>query len=646
MKLFQRSLIASLLVLAVTSTSQATDVTDPAELFPADTLAYAELHELATVAPQLAALFKGTPLEDSFAFIDGRRNAARTPHDLTGKPELAILGLLATPELAAELKKLRGAAAGLTGFTSRGEPQGAVAVLTGDSPAVGLAARAFLTMSTVRKVAAVGDVPVYQFRQPSFTYDPNDGRQKLANDKPPSEGPYEATFAYTPGVFVVGTNREAVGDVVTRFQGKGKGSLASHPAFKEAAASYRKPGAFYFANVPEFCTKYDAARANGLGSAEPDAYGWFKLIVNAKSVRYLTGSAGYRNGGLAVSLGGAFDPAQKSPLFDLLSGPGTKVELLHHAPTPATVAVALTLPEKDRATTVIGFLDAIAKANGELGRLPGEAVREMEAKYKLSISNELLGKVQSMTIALPAKQTLSKGAVSLPTLVLHTEGTAAAAAWEDFLPKLVADLNKGELPQPSLETINGVKVLSLPGTGLPWKSAIHYARKDSIIIIGLDRSVVAAAASLDGARAVAGLNAVAVAQANDKPALVGAVGLGPVLRALSEPSHSEGPAAPAAPALRAPGNRLRDEEAAETEQKESEEKAWVAFLKAVEGLPPATLTVHRVRNELKVEVWQSSVQGGGPTQVVTAGVEWFDKLLDRGGNPNGYQFNRIRRFRK
>src|SRR5262249_42736903 len=127
-----------------------------------------------------------------------------------------------------------------------------------------------------------------------------------------------------------------------------------------------------------FCAKYDAIQKNLGGQAEPDAYGWFKLVVNARAMRYLAGSMRVRDGGVALTVGGSFDPAQRSPLLDFLAGSGTQIEMLRHAPRPATFACTVTFPEKDRAATVIRFIDAIAKADGGLGRLPSEAVEEWE----------------------------------------------------------------------------------------------------------------------------------------------------------------------------------------------------------------------------------------------------------------------------
>lgn len=646
-----RFVIASALAVVFASSGRATDVTDPADLFPPGTLAYAELHDPATVGPQLAAVFKGTVIEDSIPFIHNRRDKTKDPRDITGKDQLALLGLLASPEMAAEFKKLGGVAVGLTGFTEQGDPQVAVAVLTGDSPAAGLIARAFLTMTTVRKVGAVGDVPVYQFRQPAMGYDPN-GRPMLQNDKPPTEGPYEATFAYLPGLFVVGTGKAAVGEVVSRFQGTAKGALAATPAFKEAAAAHRKPGLFYFVNTPEFCAKYEESLRKSDGPIEPDALAWFRLVANARAVRYAAGCARFRDGGLAVTVGGAFDPAVKSPLLGLLSGPGAKVELLRD--TPTTFAVAVTLPETDRAAAVIGFLDATAKATGELGRLPGEAVKELEAKYKIAVADGLIGKTRAVAVVMPVKQELPKGARPLPLFVLHTDSPDAALAWEDFLPKLIGDIGGAAPPQPASEVIGGVKVLSLPGGGLPWNAAVHYARKDATLVIGLDRKLVAGVVAGESA----GGHGVVIPP-GDTPAALGTLGLGGVIRLLTETTRPTGPVVPLGPAKPATtvprrggfseelsvgpgGGRVPTGE----EQKKDEAKAWEALLAAVDGLPATTVTARRTGNELRFELWQPKVQGGGLAPVVNAGVAWFDKLLNRTANPNpGYGYPRLGHFR-
>ena len=179
------TLRAALAVVAAAAPVRAADVADPADLFPPTTLAYAELHDPGAFAPQAAAAAKGSALEDGLAFVHKRRDAATDVRDLTGKDELGLLALFTSPEMLAEAKRVRGVAAGLVGFTDLGQPECAVAVLAGESNAVGLAARAYLaTDGQLRRVGTVGaaKVPVYQYRTPMMKYD-NTGRPSV-DDKP------------------------------------------------------------------------------------------------------------------------------------------------------------------------------------------------------------------------------------------------------------------------------------------------------------------------------------------------------------------------------------------------------------------------------------------------------------------------------
>lgn len=627
----RRTVVPVVLLAVVGPAAVAADPPDPARLFPADTLAYAELHDPAAVAPALAGLVRGSALEDGLAFVHKRKDAATDPRDLA-KDELGFLALLGAPELAAELPKLR-IAAGLTGFTDRGEARGAVAVLTDQSPAAGLVARGFLTTAGVRKVGAVGDVPVYQYRRPTLIYDQVENRQKLDNSKPPSPGDAEPTFAYLPGLFVAGTDVPAVGAVVERFRGKGD-ALAGAALFREAVASHRQPGLFFFADAPRFCAAYDkGVKAAGRG-VEPDALGWFKLVADIRAVRFVAGVVRVRDGGLAVSAAAAFDPAKPSPLVNFLTGATADAGLLRYAPGPAGFAAVVGLPPKDRPAAVMGMLDALAKAGGGLGPLPSERAKELDAKGGGVPTADLAAGVRAVTVVLPARLDVPKGAVPLPVFVLHTDSGEAAGAWAGFLPRLAGNLAKAETPQPSAEPVGGVKVYSLPAAGLPWGAPLHYAQKDAAVAVGLDRAVVAAALAGDAAGSVVGKGGGPKADG----AAVGVVSPGAVLRAL-DAAGSDGPAVTPTPGGGPPrmrGARFRGgpNPGSDAKQNEAETKAWEALLKAADGLPPGVLTVWREGNAVRAELWQPKAAGGGLAPAVTAAVGWFDLRLNRSPDPN------------
>ncbi|MFM8274182.1 MAG: hypothetical protein ACKODX_17885, partial [Gemmata sp.] len=543
-----RTPLLALAALALSGPGARAAPPDVADLFPADTLVYAELHGPAELGPQLAALFKGTLLEDDIPLVHGKKDGAKTLGELKGHHDLARLALLLSPEVLSEFRKLGGVALGLTGFNAQGRPELALAALTGDSAAAGLAARAFVTATpTLRRVGEVSAVPVFQHRAPVVQYDPI-GAPKLGAEKP-KEGAYEFTAAYTPGLFVVGTSRAALAPVVARFKGEAKGGLTAADGFKAAAAEYRKPGLFFYADAAAYFAKDAAAaplRAATGGGSEPDPLAWLKLTCNPKALRAVAGGARLRADGLELTVGLKLDPAQKSPLGDFLGAAGAKADALHHARKPAALAATVGLPAKDRGAAALALLDALAKCGGELGRLPGDLVKDIDARYKSSVKDEALAKVRAVTVIVPSKQDLPKGATPLPVLVCHAEDAAAATALEAFVPRLVAEIAGDKEPaQPSSETIDGVKVYSLAGTGLPWAAATHFARKGAVLVVGLDRKLVAAAVTPDAANSVAGDKGPPLPP--DAP-LVGAFSLGEVLTAFEpQPAGGAGPVKPVEP---------------------------------------------------------------------------------------------------
>jgi hypothetical protein len=479
---------------------------------------------------------------------------------------------------------------------------------------------------------------VFQFRSPNINYD-NNGVPTITQDRPLAAGPHEPTFAYTPGLFAMGTSKDAVAHAIKRLTGEEKSAgLTTTTGFKEAATAHRKTGVFYYVNFPEFCTKLDAANrargmargigelipggAGGAGGSDFDILAWFKLTANPKAVKSVAGRISFRDGGVSATMSAVFDPAQKSPLLEFLSGPGVQVNLLHHTRKPATFAIGVTFPEKNRGAAVIGFLDAVAKAKGELGRLPGEAIREMEQKFKVPVTDNLLGKTRAATIFFPTKQELPKGAREMPVLVLHTDDAATAAAWEEFVPKMIGDFSgAANTPQTATETIDGIKVFSLPGTGLPWNGAIHYARSGTALAFGLDRKLVVQAVIPDGAKSMLGLDRMTSPPPNAASAF-GVVSLGDVvLRALEKPKPADGPVVPREdqPLILPNGNPFPENYLAELQ------KTRKAFLESLVALPPATVTARRVGNELQIELFQPKVQNGGLKTVIDAAATWIDK---------------------
>ena len=184
----------------------------------------------------------------------------------------------------------------------------------------------------LRRVGEVAKVPVFQYRTPNINYDPN-GNPLIQIDKPFSDGPHELTFAYTPGLFVVGTSKASIGHAIRRFLGEEKaGGLGGTAAFREAARVHRQSGLFFYLNYPSStlaskprfapgkCRGEPAAACTPLRGGLSDLYEWFNLTANAKAVKTVAGSVRFRDGGLAATVAVTLDPSHKSPLLDILSG--------------------------------------------------------------------------------------------------------------------------------------------------------------------------------------------------------------------------------------------------------------------------------------------------------------------------------------
>lgn len=591
-----------------------------AELFPAGTLAFAEIANPAELSVQIGELVKGSSLEDSIALLHKRKDAATNLNDLQSKRQLAILGLFASPEMMAECKKFRGAAIGLMGFTDAGDPEGALVVLTGESSAAGLAARAFLTMSpSLRRVGEVSKVPVFQYKPPEISYDAT-GQPMINNGgKPAVENAYGLTYAYTPGLFVVGTSKKAVEVSIKRFLGEEKDSLSSTPLFKKAATANRQTGIFYFVNFPVFAKKYEAANRQKGGMNEPDFYAWSTMLANPKAIHSVSGCVSLKSGGLAATLEVALDPAQKSPLREFLSGPPVTGDLLHSARGQATAVLTVSLPEKNRAAAAIALCDSFAKANGVLGKLPGDYANGLAEKYPDANLNHLLEKTRAVTVVSPAKQNVPKGTMSLPLLVLHADDAQTALAWEAFLPKLMAGVAGAAMPmQASTESIAGTTVYSLPGQALPWNGPIHYAHHGKLVAIGLDRKLVASVLGSEAAGTTP-------PRTTAEPAvLLGSVSLADVLQALLERPHREGPVVPLemAEVPRFPNfNNFQVPESVS----EDVGKARQEFFKKFGAIPAATISVRRTTDSLKLELFQPRVLAGGLKSVIDSGTLWLDK---------------------
>jgi hypothetical protein len=473
-----------LLLVLVFPSLAAAQPRDVAELFPPSTVAYAELRDPAAVADALAAVFKGSPFEDGLKLLHDRKDAAKDPRFAGGSGALAGATLLASPEFLAEFRRIRGAAIGFFGLTANHEPKIAGCVLTGESVAAALYARAYLTNEALfRRVAVVDGVAILQSRAaPVPAYDPNTGKPIPFEPKPATEGPCEPTYAYVPGLFIVASNKDAIAEVLARYKGTAKDSLAASPDF-----SVKRPaGINAFVRTIDFVRTADAAKKARKDLLPPESLAHLKLVLNPRSMPLVTAHGSLGSTGMRWTIEFPRDPKQPSPLLDLLANP-VPAEALRTIPPGAAAGLSVGLPAKDRrAADLLAFADAILKAEGNVGRSATEWVEEYETKSKLPIRARLLSEIRGLSVVFLPKPELPPHVEPWPLLALHLESNASD--WETAIPKLAAAFDGLETPaQPSSETIRDVKVRTLSVAGTP----LHYARRDSTWVFGLDRKQVA-----------------------------------------------------------------------------------------------------------------------------------------------------------
>jgi hypothetical protein len=233
---------------------------------------------------------------------------------------------------------------------------------------------------------------------------------------------------------------------------------------------------------------------------------------------------------------------------------------------------------------------------------------------------------------MPSKQELPKETKQLPILILHAEDVATANAWQDAIPKLIANLSGlASVPQASSETIGGIKVFSLAGSGLPWNGPVHFAQSGMTVSIGLDRKLVAASVTPDTAAAIVGGDKSIIPATSNPASLLGVVSIADAIALLMERPKAKGPVVPVDDVPQPPnfpgGNPIPENLV------EDLKKARKEFFSTLGTLSPATVVVNRNGNELRIELFQPKVQGGG----LKSAIDSAANLLDKWGGVKGGQ---------
>lgn len=596
-----RCLIAILAVF-VASTARA-DVTDSAELFPANTLAYAEVARPGEFVGSFADLLRGGALADPLKAAHDRLDKLQEAQFQQSHNLAAALSLLTAPEFAAELKRFRGAAVALTGFTPDHHPRVAAVVLLGDSHAAGLMIRSYLTAGpNVRRIGEQDGVPIFQHH--NFIGPPLDEDGKPISDKSDSKTPRlndgvgVATYAYVPGLFVVGSDKVAVADVLRRHAGKGDAkTLARAEAFKKHQTTREKAGAFLYADPAALAQRLEAAARDGVLGG--DLFALLKFVVNPKAVKGVTGTFDIRSNGIALSFDTELEAGIASPVGDVLTGGAVNAGNLAVAGRPMWAFTLALPPAERRASALLALADAVAKANGALGRLPSEIAAAAEPKPA-----ELLRSVKAVTVFAPPKQELPKGATPVPMLAIHAETEEDAVNWARSLAPLAGVLvGRSEAMPTSSAAVGGVHVVTLSGRKqLPGGAALHFARASATLVIGQDRQLVAEAV------------AAKFAPSTGTAVGVGSVSVFPLVK----------------PLLPAPPSKKPDPR---TDGPQMPEPWFVGLVRASEPLPPIGVSVARTKDVVRVEFTLAD-----PKAPLTASVgKFLDWVAKRPPDPTAGQ---------
>jgi hypothetical protein len=466
---------------------------DPAALFPADTLAYAEIGHPAKTADALAELLKGTPLADSLAFSHDRRDTLADTAQLTAHQAVQSLALLFAPELLADVRKLHAVSAALTGFDPKtGRPRYALAVRFGDSTALPLMARAYLTAGTnVRRVGRVGDVPIYQNRGLSGGQLKEDGQPRPVKETIPAEGADEPTYAYLPGLLVIGSGRAAVADVLGRWKTPPADSLAT----TLGKADRGKAGVFVWADLPRLEQGYARARhKSGDGLVMGGLFVHLRILFSVKTLSPAAGHLGIEPDGFTFTASTATTDPDASPLIALLTAGGVAASDLR-ACAGSWGGVSVGLAKEQRGKAVVRMADALSAAAGNVGATPGERLAEL-VKGGWKPDAELFPLLKAVTV-IPAESPPPPKPHS-PMLCLTLETADAAKGWEAAVPQLAQWACKlDQPPTASSEVVNGltVRAVVVPQDG--GRTTVHYCRNGDVLAIGTDRKQVTAAVSLD-----------------------------------------------------------------------------------------------------------------------------------------------------
>ncbi len=547
-----RLMFLSMAVLLIALRGSATaEVSDLADLAPARTLAYFELHDSPALARELHTLIKGSYLQHPALLLANHTGKGRK----VVNEEALLLAWFGSPEFIDEIGDWQGGFLALTGLTRSDEPEMVGVLRTGKSRMFPLALRMILLESspTLHCIARVEGVPIFQIgdadrrpqpefaerlRSPAVQFarllrsprKPSLYQVALLDEAPVEEMDEKPEFgcfvSLLPGAIAFGTTPEVLSDTIRRFKSKSASPpLATMPAFRAAAEMRSRPGLFAWCDPPrltrvindalrrELARRQDEVRRRPLAKGEKrDAdklreelrqaeiehrretrdWTFLQKAGNLTGMHYATASCSLDKGEFAFRIDARMKAKQTSPLLDLLANEKLSPNLLRAVPDDAFGLFALPLPDGAASMTrLLKLADTYVATNSEEIALPSKSLAELEKSLKLNLGRNILAKIRSAAVAVQLVE--EKETSVYPVLVLETVSDIAAADLENLMPRLYS--SDGKHREPHLHTMEGQHVRSLSDksadasmTGLP----PHYGRCGKILVLGWHRGRVAA----------------------------------------------------------------------------------------------------------------------------------------------------------
>jgi hypothetical protein len=636
-----------------------TATADLADLAPARTLAYLELHDPPALARELHALIKGSYLQHPALFFANHSGAGKKMNE-----EAFEAAWFVSSEFIDELGDWQGGFLALTGLTRKDDPVMVGVLRTGKSRMLPLALRMILIETgSIHCIARVEGVPLFQIgdaeekQQPEIAQRFRAPARQLARALrgPRKASLYQIAFlenmpveeadvmpesgfflSLLPGAVAFGTTPEILSDTIRRLKGKSPSpSLATVPAFRAAAEMRNRPGLFAWANPPRLTRlinealrrdlsrrqeeirkrpiakgeKRDAAKVRRQAEAEQRSetqeWTFFQQAANPSGMHYAAAGWSLHKGDFACAIEARMKEKQTSPLLDLLANQKLSPDLLRAVPGDAFALFALPLSDSPATLTrLLKLADQYIADSGEETPLPSKSLAEWEKSLKLHLGRDVLAKIRSAAVAVHLIGEPEKEASMYPLFVIEAISDNAAKDLESLLPRLLTIEDKNR--QPRSHTIDGQLVRSLTDEAADPEMKgppAHYGHRGKIVVVGWHRDGVAATLN-DSTHKKDLLNLPRGLATLDAEGPVGAVGLFSGRQLLGH--------------LARIGSEQRD-------QKTGHLRA-LRYLREMStpmaAMPPTVFTMKRLANGARVEFRQSEMPVSSAT-VVDMALTWL-----------------------